>query len=239
MFEKGRKYITTTVLLILLTGLVTAIRPGITIVKSTGLIDGQVSTEQNTTPIIATVPTPQLIGGQTDSHGCLIAAGFSWNDIKQVCIREFSGEIQLASGTMMVNVSDPNWREKLIMPTPISTDVKCIDSDNGRDYFTAGKVYVQGQNPKMDACVRHRFLREWFCSGTDTSVSAFVVCKRGCKDGACIPEVTTTTTSTSTTTTSTIATTTILTKVRTALPVVTTTTLAPANGTIEVTNPIQ
>jgi hypothetical protein len=218
MFDKGRKYMTATTLLILLAaGFVTALRPGITIVKETGLIDGQMPTEEPE-KTVATVPTPQLIGGQTDSHGCLGPAGFSWNETRQQCVREFSGEVQLASGTMMVNVSDPNWRENLALTTPISTDIKCIDTDSGKDYFTSGKVYVQGQNPKMDSCVRHRFLREWFCSGKETSVSAFVVCKKGCIDGACKPEVTTTTTSTSTSTTSS---TTTLPRVRTTLPVVT------------------
>ncbi len=29
----------------------------------------------------------QVIGGQTDDHGCLIAAGYSWCDARQECIR--------------------------------------------------------------------------------------------------------------------------------------------------------
>ncbi len=29
----------------------------------------------------------QLIGGDTDSHGCLIAAGYSWCEAKQKCLR--------------------------------------------------------------------------------------------------------------------------------------------------------
>jgi hypothetical protein len=184
---KTKNYVTTTVLLVLLAaGFVTALRPGITIVKETGLIDSQTPDKQPLTTI-ATVPTPQLIGGQTDKHGCLGPAGFSWNETRQQCVREFSGEVQLASGTMMVNVSDPNWRDKLTFSTPISTDIRCIDSDNGKDYFTSGKVYVQGKNPMMDSCVRHRFLREWSCS-KDVAVSSFVVCKKGCKQDACLPE---------------------------------------------------
>ncbi len=30
---------------------------------------------------------PQTIGGEKDSHGCLIAAGYSWCEAKQECIR--------------------------------------------------------------------------------------------------------------------------------------------------------
>jgi len=29
----------------------------------------------------------QLIGGDTDEHGCLIAAGYSWCEVKQKCLR--------------------------------------------------------------------------------------------------------------------------------------------------------
>jgi len=173
-------------------GLVSAIRPGITIVKETGQIDGAPPTIENQTPAttttLANAAEPQLIGGQTDSHGCLGPAGFSWNETAGKCMRPWNGEIQLAGGTAMVDISDPNWREKLTAPILISTDIKCVDTDNGKDYYTKGKVYVYGMNPKMDSCVRHRFLREWSCSG-DTSVSSFVVCKKGCKDGACLPEL--------------------------------------------------
>ncbi|MFH1248927.1 MAG: hypothetical protein V1660_02140 [archaeon] len=32
---------------------------------------------------------PKAIGGDKDSHGCLIGAGYSWCDEKQKCIRQF------------------------------------------------------------------------------------------------------------------------------------------------------
>ena len=35
----------------------------------------------------ATEPNKQLIGGQKDEHGCLIAAGYSWCEAKQKCLR--------------------------------------------------------------------------------------------------------------------------------------------------------
>jgi hypothetical protein len=182
MFEKEKNHIAITALIVLLVaGFAAAVRPGMVIVKETGEIyNPTLPTEIN---------TPQLIGGQTDSHGCLGPAGFSWNETRQKCVREFSDEVQLASGTTMVNISDPNWREKLTLSVPISTDIKCVDSDDGKDYFTAGKVYVQGKTPKMDSCVRHRFLKEWYCSSKGTAVSTFVVCKKGCIDSVCRPEV--------------------------------------------------
>lgn len=32
-------------------------------------------------------PEPTLIGGQKDAHGCLAAAGYSWCEAKQACVR--------------------------------------------------------------------------------------------------------------------------------------------------------
>ena len=199
MFEKVSKYITVTALLVLLTaGFVAALRPGITIVKDTGLIDGQVPAEEAITGGVAIAQVPQLIGGQTDSHGCLGPAGFSWNETRKQCVREFSGEVQLASGTMLVNTSDPNWREKLQASIPISTDVKCISS-NGNDIFTKRTVMEYGKNPRKSSCIRHRILRTWACSG-DVAVQKLVICKKGCTNEACRPEVTTTTLPSTTTT---------------------------------------
>ena len=34
-------------------------------------------------------PNENLIGGQTDQHGCLVAAGYSWNKSVKACIREW------------------------------------------------------------------------------------------------------------------------------------------------------
>lgn len=31
----------------------------------------------------------KVIGGDKDEHGCLIAAGYSWNETKQKCVREW------------------------------------------------------------------------------------------------------------------------------------------------------
>jgi hypothetical protein len=31
----------------------------------------------------------RVIGGDEDEHGCLISAGYSWNETKQKCVREW------------------------------------------------------------------------------------------------------------------------------------------------------
>lgn len=32
----------------------------------------------------------QTIGGQRDEHGCLIPAGYSWNETDQLCVKEWT-----------------------------------------------------------------------------------------------------------------------------------------------------
>ena len=193
MFENIRKYAFVTALLVLLTtGFVAAVRPGITIVKDTGLIDGQITQDEQTvtTTTIATIttlaPATQLIGGQTDSHGCLGPAGFTWNETSGKCKRPWSGETQLAAGTILVNMSDPNWRQKINIAVPIS-DVKCIDSDGGKVFNVAGVVTEFDKTPRKDMCLRHRILHEWYCDG-NAAQSMIVMCKEGCKNSACLPE---------------------------------------------------
>jgi hypothetical protein len=35
------------------------------------------------------------VGGQKDEHGCLIAAGYTWSQVKQECVRVFESGIRL------------------------------------------------------------------------------------------------------------------------------------------------
>ena len=38
-------------------------------------------------PVVAPAVSQKLIGGDKDSHGCLPAAGYSWCEAKQKCLR--------------------------------------------------------------------------------------------------------------------------------------------------------
>lgn len=44
----------------------------------------------------------ELIGGQKDKHGCLVAAGYTWSNLRKDCIRVFEDGIRLD------NVKDKN-----------------------------------------------------------------------------------------------------------------------------------
>jgi len=42
-------------------------------------------------------PCPgEIVGGDTDEHGCIGSAGYSWNETKQKCVREWEEELKLA-----------------------------------------------------------------------------------------------------------------------------------------------
>lgn len=179
--NKKELFLIMTVTLVMAAGMATALRPGITqVIKYGAKTIDTVNASAESAP-------PQLIGGQTDEHGCLGPAGFSWNETMQKCVRPWNGEIQLSAGTMLVDTSDPKWQEKLRLRVPISTDIKCVDTDNGRDYYTRGIVYQYGKNPKKDSCIRHRFLMEWYCN-KDKAESTLTICKHDCKNSACQPE---------------------------------------------------
>ncbi|MBN2101254.1 MAG: hypothetical protein JW716_00085 [Candidatus Aenigmarchaeota archaeon] len=47
----------------------------------------------------------QLIGGDKDEHGCLIAAGYSWCESKQKCLRTWEEECPQADGSVTEEVN--------------------------------------------------------------------------------------------------------------------------------------
>ena len=53
-------------------------------------------------------PNENLIGGQTDQHGCLVAAGYSWNKSVEACIREWElNENQKKAAKIAVEYLNP------------------------------------------------------------------------------------------------------------------------------------
>lgn len=60
-----------------------------------------------------TSKTAQSIGGQKDEHGCLVAAGYTWSDLKKDCVRLFDEAEK---------VSDPANPEEITTYVLFSTD---------------------------------------------------------------------------------------------------------------------
>ncbi|GAF74264.1 unnamed protein product, partial [marine sediment metagenome] len=69
----------------------------------------------------------------------------------------------------------------------------CIDSDNGKNYYTKGRTNDQGElYPYYDECIDSSNLKEYFCVYDTNRVKKYYKdeviyhCPNGCKDGACI-----------------------------------------------------
>ncbi|MFH0862895.1 MAG: hypothetical protein V1875_07705 [Candidatus Altiarchaeota archaeon] len=81
--------------------------------------------------------------------------------------------------------------------TTTTTIRHCIDSDGGRDYFTAGICSGYNQVHTWynvnDYCIDSRNLYECYCGDADLIYAAGSTCPSGCSQGRCNPTTTTTT----------------------------------------------
>jgi hypothetical protein len=134
---------------------------------------------------------PKLIGGDKDAHGCLPAAGYSWCEVKQKCLRV--------------------WEEPCDATATEAT--RCTDSDGGKNIYVRGvattKDSIHGGTIHMtsDDCTikddtdyvigaascsgNNCYINESYCeeakiwTGT-VDGHEYIECPSGCKDGTCI-----------------------------------------------------
>ena len=67
-------------------------------------------------PVFLTpTPSQQLIGGQKDSHGCLIAAGYSWCQAKDKCLRPWE---EPCTATPTATLTPVFQNSTQVTPTP-------------------------------------------------------------------------------------------------------------------------
>lgn len=74
----------------------------------------------------------QLIGGQKDAHGCLIAAGYSWCETKQKCLRIWEEPCYEAEEAALAKIFSTEHNET-IARTHIRVNIM-------RDNFAAGSI---------------------------------------------------------------------------------------------------
>ncbi|MFH0862233.1 MAG: hypothetical protein V1875_04305 [Candidatus Altiarchaeota archaeon] len=132
---------------------------------------------------------PELIGGDLDAHGCLIAAGYSWNESQGKCMRSWSGELQ---GIASASISEAEARtiaEKSCIKGGEALGEGMYNENSRTWWFDANLNFAkEGCNP---ACVVSEETRtaeiNWRCTGLITPKCA---CPQGYrKDGdACNPE---------------------------------------------------
>ncbi len=87
-----------------------------------------------TSACAAPAPQPPAVGGQTDAHGCLPAAGQSWSHLKQQCVQTFAvADIRLqetrGSATFSVDVilsGDKQQAEVFALDLPRPTVLQAV-----------------------------------------------------------------------------------------------------------------
>lgn len=77
--------------------------------------------------------TPQLIGGQTDEHGCLGPAGYSWCEVKQKCLRVWEESCESANSAVQMADWETYTNTKYGYSIKYPSDEEWIhtESDNG------------------------------------------------------------------------------------------------------------
>jgi hypothetical protein len=91
------------------------------------------------------------IGGETDEYGCLIAAGYTWNQTKQKCVREWEEKLKTycteedRDSDMCIFLWDPVCANAFELPidktiTKSNGCVACQDEDV--EYYIKGECSV-------------------------------------------------------------------------------------------------
>jgi hypothetical protein len=130
---------------------------------------------------------PSLIGGDKDDHGCLIAAGYSWCEAKQKCLRTW--EENCSSGNLVGNDKDEHgcipsagysWceaRQECIRPWETNCTKECGTcpqlSPPGPNFCTDGTIVAGEKN-------------ECGCQGPPKCVKACTEEAKICPDGSAV-----------------------------------------------------
>ncbi len=81
------------------------------------------------------------IGGEKDEHGCLVAAGESWSELKQSCVQIFDigqrlNPVEVAEGEAVISafvlLSDDQSKAELFLPEEEGTVI--LDKGEGETY---------------------------------------------------------------------------------------------------------
>ena len=64
------------------------------------------TTTNTNPPTLAPSPTPHLVGGDKDAHGCIGSAGYSWCEPKQKCLRTWEESCDSPTPTLVPTVDE-------------------------------------------------------------------------------------------------------------------------------------
>lgn len=94
------------------------------------------------------------IGGDTDEHGCLIAAGYSWDEDQQACVRPWEEEMKAeAAASLQTQLANKYSHD-------LSAVVVTINKIDG-DYVSGGVNFNSGQPSSGGSVLAYRNDGEW------------------------------------------------------------------------------
>ncbi|MFA5392390.1 MAG: hypothetical protein WC306_01700 [Candidatus Paceibacterota bacterium] len=72
---------------------------------------------------------PKIIGGDTDSHGCLISAGYSWCEAKQKCLRTWEESCEETTTTLTtITTTEPSTTTTKLSSSTTTTTTTTLPS---------------------------------------------------------------------------------------------------------------
>ncbi|HPA25866.1 MAG TPA: hypothetical protein PLK76_03860 [bacterium] len=90
----------------------------------------------------------QVIGGDKDEHGCLIAAGYSWCEAKQKCLRVFEEGCSLEDALrnyLRDNLSTLSPKKEVLGGKFYVVDLKILSSDKAEVVYEDGHIQLQAE----------------------------------------------------------------------------------------------
>ena len=90
-------------------------------------------------------------------------------------------------GIFALHAEDESWCNAQLQKTfdPCISTTKCVDTDDGEDYYTKGQVVNSNNQAYTDSCSDSRTLKEYFCGEDGTVQTKVFNCPEGCFNGAC------------------------------------------------------
>ena len=86
---------------------------------------------------------PKIIGGEKDSHGCLIAAGYSWCEAKQKCLRIWEEPCEGTTTTTLASTTTSTTEASSVVPIkPVACTMDAKQCPDGS--------YVSRISPKCE-----------------------------------------------------------------------------------------
>ncbi len=85
----------------------------------------------------------RIIGGDKDAHGCLTAAGYSWNETAGLCMRSWSGEIQCGP-CPQYSPPAPGWCDDGVVVPGLKDGCGCVSPPKcvREEGILAGRITV-------------------------------------------------------------------------------------------------